>query len=55
MKKPLSVASNVAASEPEILKRLGEASVRRGTDKLTTRQIDRAIKAARAKRRRARR
>ena len=43
----------LAAPEPEILKRLGEASIRRGTDKLTTGQVDRVIKAARANRRRA--
>jgi prevent-host-death family protein len=43
----------LAAPEPEILRRLGEASTRRSTDKLTMRRIDRVIKAARAKRRRA--
>jgi len=43
----------LAAPEPEILKSLGEASIRRGTGKLTTRQIDRVIKEARASRRRA--
>jgi len=43
----------LAAPEPEVLKRLGEASIRRGTDKLTMRQIDRVIKAARTSRRRA--
>lgn len=43
----------LAAPEPDILKQLGEASTRRGTDKLTTGQIDRAVKAARTKRRRA--
>ena len=43
----------LAAPEPDILKSIGEASVRRGTDKLTKRQIDRAIKAARTKRRSA--
>ena len=43
----------LAAPEPEILKTLGEASIRRGTDKFTMRQIDRVIKAARTSRRRA--
>lgn len=43
----------LAAPEPEVLTSLGQASIRRGTDKLTTRQIDRVIKAARASRRRA--
>lgn len=43
----------LASPEPEVLKTLGEGSIRHGTDKLTMRQIDRAIKAARASRRRA--
>ena len=43
----------LAAPEPEVLRRLGEASARRGTDKITMRQIDRVIKTARAGRRRA--
>lgn len=43
----------LAAPEPEILKSLGEASVQRGTDKLTSRQIDRVINVARTSRRRA--
>ena len=37
----------LAAPEPEILRLIGEASVRKGTDKLTSRQIDREIAAAR--------
>ncbi len=41
----------LAAPEPEVLKILGEESVRNGTDKLTSRQIDQIIKAARADRR----
>ena len=41
----------LAAPEPEILKKLGEVSVRRGTDKLSPRQIERVIKLARANRR----
>ena len=43
----------LAAPETEVLKRLGEASRRRATDKLTTRQIERVIKAARIARHRA--
>ena len=35
------------ASEPEVLRNIGEESRRRGTDKLTSRQIDRIITAAR--------
>jgi prevent-host-death family protein len=38
----------LAAPEPEVLKILGEESERKGTSKLTARQIDQAIKAARA-------
>src|SRR5690242_4281478 len=38
----------LAAPEPEVLKVIGEESQRKGTDKLTSRQIDQAIKAARA-------
>lgn len=37
----------LATPEPEVLKVIGEESERNGTDKLTSRQIDRAIKAAR--------
>jgi len=43
----------LAAPEPEVLKKLGEESTRRGTDKLTAAQVDSVIKAARASRRRA--
>jgi PHD/YefM family antitoxin component YafN of YafNO toxin-antitoxin module len=43
----------LAAPEPEILKTLGAASIRRRTDKLSSAQIDRVIKAARSARRRA--
>jgi prevent-host-death family protein len=39
----------LAAPEPEILKALGAESKRKGTDHLSSRQIDRIIKAARAK------
>jgi PHD/YefM family antitoxin component YafN of YafNO toxin-antitoxin module len=35
------------APTPDILKRIGEASKRKGTDKLTMRQIDAEIAAAR--------
>ncbi len=38
----------LAAPEPEVLRVLGEESRRKGTDKLTPRQIDQVIKAARA-------
>jgi prevent-host-death family protein len=37
----------LAAPEPEILRLIGQESVRKGTEKLTTRQIDREIAAAR--------
>ena len=43
----------LAAPEPQILNALGEASIRRGTHKLTMQQIDRVVKATRARRRRA--
>ncbi len=39
----------LAAPEPEVLRAIGEESKRRGTDKLTSREIDQAIKAARTK------
>src|SRR5438270_12965708 len=38
----------LAAPEPEVLRVIGEESQRKGTDKLTSRQIDQEIKAARA-------
>jgi prevent-host-death family protein len=38
----------LAAPEPEVLKAIGKESRRKGTDKLTSRQIDQVIKAARA-------
>jgi prevent-host-death family protein len=37
----------LAAPEPEVLRLIGEESRRRGTDKLSSRQIDRVIAAAR--------
>ena len=37
----------LAAPEPEVLKVIGEESQRKGTDKLTSRQIDQVIKVAR--------
>jgi prevent-host-death family protein len=40
----------LAAPEPEILKIIGEDAKRKGTNRLTSRQIDRVIKAARAQR-----
>jgi prevent-host-death family protein len=39
----------LAAPEPEILRAIGEESRRKGTDALTSRQIDQVIKAARSK------
>jgi len=38
----------LAAPDPEVLRIIGEESMRKGTDKLTSRQIDQAIKVARA-------
>ena len=38
----------LAAPEPEVLRVIGEESKKKGTDKLTSRQIDQIIKAARA-------
>lgn len=42
----------LAAPEPEILRIVGEESKRNGTDKLTSRQIDRLIQSTRARKRR---
>jgi hypothetical protein len=39
----------LAAPEPDVLKAIGEESKRKGTDALSSRQIERVIKAARAK------
>jgi len=39
----------LAAPEPEVLRAIGEESTRKGTASLSSRQIDRIIKAARAK------
>ena len=41
----------LAAPEPEVLRIIGQESQRKGTDKLTSRQIGEEIKAARAARR----
>ena len=41
----------LAAPEPEVLRIIGEESRRKGTDKLTSREIDQEIRAARAARR----
>jgi prevent-host-death family protein len=38
----------LAAPEPEVLRLIGEESQRKGTDRLSSRQIDQVIKAARA-------
>jgi prevent-host-death family protein len=40
----------LAAPEPEILRIIGEESKAKGTDRLASQQIDRIIRAARAKR-----
>jgi prevent-host-death family protein len=42
----------LAAPEPEVLRVLGEESERNGTDALTARQIDKIVKAARARKKR---
>ena len=39
----------LAAPEPEILRAIGEDSLRKGTSRLTSRQIDAEIRAVRAK------
>lgn len=44
----------LASPEPEVLRLLGEESQRRGTDRLTSRQIDSVIQAARKHRMRRR-
>lgn len=38
----------LAAPEPEVLKAIGDESKRNGTDKLTSRQVDKIIKETRA-------
>ena len=40
----------LAASEPEVLRVIGEESERKGTSSLSARQIDQVIKASRAER-----
>jgi len=44
----------LAAPEPEVLRLIGEESRRKRTDRLTSRQIDQTIQAARAQNRRKR-
>ena len=39
----------LAAPEPEVLKAIGQESKRKGTDALTSREIDRIIQAARGR------
>lgn len=41
---------SIAAPEPEVLRIVGEESVKNGTNRLTSRQIDRIIRIARANR-----
>ena len=43
----------LAAPEPEVLRAIGEESERKGPSKLTSRQIDQAIKAARAQKKKS--
>jgi prevent-host-death family protein len=43
----------LAAPEPEILRIIGEESERKGASKMTSRQIDQAIRAARAQRKKS--
>jgi hypothetical protein len=38
---------HLAAPEPDVLKLIGEESQRKGTDKMTPREIDRVIKTSR--------
>ena len=47
----LSIRDRLAAPEPEVLRIIGEESKRKGTDKLTSREIDQEIKAVRAAKR----
>ena len=42
----------LAAPEPEVLRIIGEESERKGTNTLTSRQIDQVIKAVRARKKR---
>lgn len=39
----------LATPEPNVLRVIGEESERKGTDKLTSKQIDRVVKSARAR------
>ena len=43
----------LAAPEPEVLRIIGEESERKGTSKLTSRQIDQAIRMARAQKKKS--
>jgi len=45
----------LASPEPEVLKVIGEESEEKGTDKLTSRRIDRIIQKARARKVKSRR
>ena len=44
----------LAAPEPEVLRLIGEESRRKGTERMSSREIDRVIRAARARRSRSR-
>jgi len=43
----------LAAPEPEVLRIIGEESERKGTNKLTSRQIDQVIRATRAQKKKS--
>ena len=45
-----SLRARLAASEPQVLKLIGEESKRKGTDALTSLKIDQIIKSVRSKR-----
>ena len=49
------VISALQAPEPEVLQAIGEESKRKGTDALTSREIDQIIQAARGRRGKGRR
>jgi hypothetical protein len=48
MNRKRALQERVRQNEPEVLTVIGEESHRKGTDKLTSRQIDRIIKETRA-------
>lgn len=44
----------VRQTEPEVLRRIGEESKRKGTDKLTSREIDQVVKSVRSRKHKSR-